>query len=433
MTPQANLMIMAAVDPTREADLRALLQTMNIQPDRVDPHNPLLPFAEFDRLHFCRLLILDDLTLDDITIYGLPRVDYPKYLALMCDFDGAADSFLRELAQRAGDGLQRIFAHCQDYSANANLLAWMRAHNMTAAASYVNWVGRTARQVREEEALRQLLESSIEANAPSFATLQPRQIYDRLLCAVAIATKNGRLTLTPEQPTPPGWQAHNLLHLLAVPLLLLLASPLLLVYLPIFLVQLRLHERADAVLAPRVDPSHADLLASIEDYDVTNQFSAMGTLKPGLFRQLTTRFVLLAIDYTARHVFNRSRLGRVTTIHFARWVRLDGGRRVIFASNYDGGLESYMDDFINKVAFGLNIVFSNGVGYPRTNWLILDGAKDEQNFKNYLRRHQMPTQVWYNAHPGLTALDRKRNMLIREGIEKTAMSDEEIQQWLRLL
>ena len=49
---------------------------------------------------------------------------------------------------------------------------------------------------------------------------------------------------------------------------------------------------------------------------------------------------------------------------------------------------------------------------------VLDGAKDEQKFKDYLRRHQMPTQAWYNAHPGLTALDKWRNTLIREGLEQ---------------
>jgi hypothetical protein len=91
-----------------------------------------------------------------------------------------------------------------------------------------------------------------------------------------------------------------------------------------------------------------------------------------------------------------------------------------------------MDDFINKVAFGLNIVFSNGIGYPRTNWLILDGAKDEQKFKDFLRRHQMPTQMWYNAHPALTALDRRRNALIREGLEKPSMTDSEARTWLQL-
>ena len=39
---------------------------------------------------------------------------------------------------------------------------------------------------------------------------------------------------------------------------------------------------------------------------------------------------------------------------------------MIFCSNYDGSVESYMDDFINKTGFGLNASFSNGIGYPRT-------------------------------------------------------------------
>ena len=40
-----------------------------------------------------------------------------------------------------------------------------------------------------------------------------------------------------------------------------------------------------------------------------------------------------------------------------------------------------MDDFINKVGFGLNVVFSNGIGYPRTNWLIFDGCADELKYQ----------------------------------------------------
>jgi hypothetical protein len=62
----------------------------------------------------------------------------------------------------------------------------------------------------------------------------------------------------------------------------------------------------------------------------------------------------------------------------------------------------------------------------------LEGAKNEQKFKDFLRRHQIPTQVWYNAYPGLTALDRKRNALIREGLEQSSMTDSEIRQWLQL-
>jgi hypothetical protein len=144
-------------------------------------------------------------------------------------------------------------------------------------------------------------------------------------------------------------------------------------------------------------------------------------------------FVLLIIDYAARHVYKRGGLARVRSIHFARWVFLDNRQRIIFLSNYDGSLESYMDDFINKVGFGLNVVFSNGIGYPRTNWLLLNGCSDERKFKEYLRRHQMPTQVWYKAYPGLTALDLERNVRIRQGLESSSMRDDNARKWVALL
>jgi len=92
-----------------------------------------------------------------------------------------------------------------------------------------------------------------------------------------------------------------------------------------------------------------------------------------------------------------------------------------------------MDDFINKVAYGLNLVFSNGVGYPRTSWLLLGGAKHEQPFKNYLRRHQVPTQVWYKAYPGLTAADLATNTMIREGLQSASMRENDARAWLALI
>ena len=425
-------MILATINPSGEAELRRLLASMNHEPGLLDPLNALVPFGQFDRLHFARILILDDQTLNDITVYDLPRVDYPTYLAILGDCDGPSDELLAEMVERAGDGLRRIFALCDGYTPDIDLLTWIKSNNVSPAANYVNWVGRTVRQVGEEETLRQALEKFLQENSVSLRPMQPRQVRDVLKKFVATEEQSGRIILTPPEPTPLGWQLCNLLHLVGMPILLLIVSPLLLLALPFFLFQLRRCERSDPEIAPRVDPAHANLLASLEDHGVTNQFSAMGSIKPGLFRRLTIILVLEAIDYTARHIFNRGRLARVTTIQFARWVFLDGKKRVIFASNYDGSLESYMDDFINKVSFGLNIVFSNGVGYPRTSWLLLDGAKDEQTFKDYLRRHQMPTQAWYNAYPGLTALDKRRNALIREGLEKSWMTDSEIQEWLRL-
>ena len=425
-------MIVAEINLQREAELRGLLSGMNRAPGIVDPLNAVVPFRKFDQLHFARFVILKDETLNDITAYGLARVEYPTYLVFLGDVDGEAEDFLEKVAERAGSGLRNIFSHCAGFTESVDLLSWMKARNTAPATIYVNWIGRTVRQVDEEEALHQSLQRYTRENSETLRAISTRQVREMMKGFIAEEKKAGRITLTPEKPTPFVWRLGNLLHLVGVPLLLLAAAPLLLLYLPFFLIKLRRLETTDPEIAPRVDPAHADQLALLEDHDVTNQFSALGSLKPGLFRLSTISFLLWVIDYTTKHIYNRGRLARVSTIHFARWVFLDDKKRLLFASNYDGSLESYMDDFINKVGFGLNVVFSNGLGYPRTNWLFLDGAKDEQKFKNFLRRHQLPTEVWYNAHPGLTVLDKRRNMLIRKGLEQQSMTEPEIQEWLDL-
>ena len=425
-------MILAAITPSREADLRSLLAGMNRGPGVVDPGNALISFERFHQLHFARIVILDDQTLNDITAYGLDRVDFPTYVAFLGDIDGAADDFFSEMVEKAGDGLRKLFAHCEGYKSGDDLLAWIKARNLAPAANYVNWLGRTVQQIREENVLWRTLQNFVQDNSDSLRGMQPAQVRRSIQDFVASQMRTGAVTLTPPRPAPPGWSMRNFAHLVGVPLLFLILLPLFLLALPFAAIHLRRCERSDPEIAPRVNPEHALSLSSLEDHEVTNQFSAMGSLKPGPFRRFIMILILVAIEYTTRHIFNRGRLARVTSIQFARWVFLDKRKRVIFISNYDGSLESYMDDFINKVGFGLNVVFSNGIGYPRTDWLLLKGSKDEQTFKNYLRRHQMPTQVWYNAFPGLTALDKRRNALIREGLEKPSMPVTEIQEWLRL-
>ena len=421
MTPQSHLTIVAPIRAGRVDDLRSLLLSMNQLPGVADPANALIPFGRLSELHFARLVILEDQTLEDIRAYGLPQPVYPVYLAFFCDFDGTLDEFLNKLADCAHAGLTRIFGYCNGFSPEAGLVAWMKQHHREPATTYVNWLGRTMLQVREEEALRRAIRSWLDAES-SRTKLSPCELQNALRSYVNSEQSAGRLTLTPEPPTPVVWGLQNIAHLVAVPLLLLVLLPFLILYAPVFVFQLRRRERADPEITPRPDLSHANQLAALEDHDVTNQFSAFGSVKPGLFRRWTLVFVLWIINYTTRHIFNRGRLARVTTIHFARWVFLDDKKRLFFASNYDGSLDSYMDDFIDKVAFGLNVVFSNGIGYPTTNWLVLDGAKDEQKFKYYIRRHELPTEVWYNGHPGLTALDLQRNTLIRKGLECFAFS-----------
>jgi hypothetical protein len=54
MTPQSSFMVLAPIDPAREMDLRQLLDSMNDAPGRVNASNAVIPFGQFDTLHFAR-------------------------------------------------------------------------------------------------------------------------------------------------------------------------------------------------------------------------------------------------------------------------------------------------------------------------------------------------------------------------------------------
>jgi hypothetical protein len=304
----------------------------------------------------------------------------------------------------------------------------MQAHSAAPAAQYVNWVGRTVQQIREEAALHAALSERLR-NTAAFAEQSALDIHRQLAASV----QQDGPQLTPPASTSLAWLASKIGNMIGVPIALVVLLPFFVVYAPFFIWELRRREKSDAVVAPRPTPDHVHALSLLEDHDVTNQFSAFGTVKPGWFRLSTLILIFWVLNFSTRQIYTRGRLARVGTIHFARWVFMDNHRRLLFASNYDGSLDSYMDDFINKVAYGLNLVFSNGVGYPRTKFLLSGGAKEEMTFKYYLRRHQVPTQVWYKAYPGVTTADLARNTEIREGLESQTMTEAEARRWLAMI
>jgi hypothetical protein len=410
MPYQRALTIVAPLRAGARPELERLLATMG---DGV-ANGTVLDFAALSGVHFARLAVVEE-------DQGLPG-----HLILMSDFDVSPGQHLGELA--AQEGIDRLFGHCDGYSAG-DRLGYLRRHTVKEAATYVNTRGRTRRQIEQEAELRDAIEDFLDrgdwaGRDPGEIRRAVREHVQRspaLAWALGPAERPGRLARLREK-----------LHLVAIPLLLLPLLPLLLLALPFFAVALWLHEHRDA--APHVQPPQERVLelAALEDHIVQNPFMAVGHVKPGRFRGTLLTLVLFGLDFTTRHVFNRGVLSGVKTIHFARWVFLDGKRRMFFASNYDGSMESYMDDFIDKVAWGLNLVFSNGVGYPKTRWLVLGGARHETAFKDYLRVHQVPTRVWYSAYGGLTALNIAQNERIRAGLHGTLGGEDE-RRWVQSL
>ena len=173
-------------------------------------------------LHVARFLIVDDRTVADNRVYGIQAPVYPRGLTFLGDVDGDADEFLADVSTRASAGLRAIFACCEGFTAETDLLQWMRAHQVPAAAVYVNWRGRTVRQVREDAALRDAVERHVNRLTPEIERLTPRQIHERLRDLVKVDVRAGRLTLSADAPTPMGWRIANLLHLASLPAVILI-------------------------------------------------------------------------------------------------------------------------------------------------------------------------------------------------------------------
>jgi len=413
---QSAVTIAAHVRPGETAALGELLASMG---DGV-ANGSVLDLGALSEVHFARFFLLEETT----DLEGKPMAASLVYLA---DFDVSREEHLAELA--AASGVDEVFGHCEGWSPG-DRLGFLHAHVIQEQARYVNRPGRGSEQIRREGELRDALELFLDGQ-DYLEGIDPVATRGMLVDYVR-GEPSLAWALEPEPGPSFGRRARETAHLVLIPLGLLIVSPLLLLAAPVYAILLRRHERADEAENLLPDEETVQRLAALEDHVVQNPFTAIGFVKPGPFRRMTILGVLQGIAFAARHVFNRGSLAGVKTIHFARWVFLDEGRRVFFASNYDGSLESYMDDFIDQISWGLNIVFSNGFGYPKTRWLVLDGSRDELAFKHYLRRHQVPTHVWHSAYPRLTAANVARNEKIRKGLHGD-MGREEAAEWLQLL
>jgi hypothetical protein len=414
---QSAVTVIAEISRGQESALRRRLEELGEDA----ANNAVLPFGRFPMVHFARFFVLES----SADLDGRPLA--PR-LVFFADVDGPQDAFLRELAQKAPAGLDDIFGFCVGFSGH-DQLGFLRSRAVGAAARYVNTIGRTVQQIKQEAQLHDALEAFLDSR--SWRGVAPSEVRKALQEFV-----NSEPTLAwarkPAPPPGPLYRAREWLRFGIVVLVVIVLLPLIVLGLPIFAILLRRHEQSDRPRDIKPDDDHVEMLAAHEDHSVQNPFTSGGLLKRGWFRRLTATIVLAGTDFLTRHIFNRANLIGVKTIHFGRWVFIDDKRRVLFATSYDGSLENYMDDFIDKIAWGLNIQFSNGLDYPPTNWLVKNGARNEQVFKRFNLTHQIVAPFWYAAYQGLTALNIDNNAEIRAGLFG-ALDEAATRRWLRRL
>jgi hypothetical protein len=379
----------------------------------------VIPFGKLGRVHFARVVLFDEAS-------DLQGRRLPAQLALMTNVDAPLDAHLTDLATVCGPGLDEVFGHCEGYPAMAarspaEREGFLRRHSVRSRAFYVNRPGRTVGQVLEEERLRRAINDHLDS--ADFSGQSSTAVRQAILDFVS-GRPDLRWALIPAAAPSLAWRLREVVHAVLNVLLALLLAPVLVLVLPLFVIVLRTREKRDRPDTSQAAPEAVARFRADEDYWVQNQITAAGLFKPGWFRWLTATVILRATDFAIRHIYNRGFLAGLNTIHFARWVPLDGGRRLFFTSNYDGSLESYMNDFIDKAAWGLNAIFSSGDGFPRTSFLFCGGITDEKAYKRFLPTRQVHSRVWYSAYPHLTTKNLANNAEIRRGLSLRLDADE---------
>jgi Dyp-type peroxidase family len=451
-TRQFAGLVLAPVLPSMLGDLRKLLaeigrETSDVMRGR-PPANTLLPFHEIESIHYARLVLVEQPDATAPLLAFSTNYDGPEGEST-CSAARARRTHIADLVRQAGPGLERVFACCQGFRPG-RLEAYLFRYQRKASTFYVGSSGRSRNQILWEAELRRRVDAILDAR--DFAKLPAEAVQRAVL--ERLAADEVMIPTFPEQPDLTGRvvAAKTAIALIALALVAATAYGLhaalpadtfrggpvrgmlgtaILALLTLgavagaFVWRFRRLETTDAQFQPEFSLAAHQRFATAaqgENQFLQNQLSHLVRIKPGLLRPLLIRIVFAGLQFLARNVYNHGKLGGIPSIHFARWVLIPK-RGVLFFSNFDSSWESYLGDFIDQASSGLTAVWSNTVGYPRTDWLLTAGSRDAARFLAWTRHHQIPSQVWYSAYPGLSIANVNVNTEIRRGLGDPAAMD----------
>ncbi|MBO9699025.1 MAG: hypothetical protein J7604_02385 [Sporocytophaga sp.] len=417
MVTHGALTVYAKIKPGMVEQLRSKLYEINTPPNDIET-NPIVPFKKISTIHFARFVILDEAR-------DLKGEIINPSLVFSSNYDKPLNKHIEELVQGAGPGLHDIYHHCVGFERGDDLIAFLNKHKMPCAAFYKGTPYRSVARILREAQLREEMADFIDKETKSDKGINGHTLRNKIVEYVNSEKKYSWIKNN-ENPTfiwKLWFQISKFLCLVALTVVAILAAIC-------AVVPIRIKERKDSSEKNVLEEEKILKLVKEEDKIVQNQLTHLVDIKPGWFRLITLKFVLFTINLLAIYKFNKGELGSIPSIHFARWVIIDNGRRLLFFSNFDGSWENYLGDFVDKAAVGLTGVWSNTVDFPQTKFLIFEGATDEQKFKTWTRAHQIPTQVWYSAYKLLSVQNIHNNSAIRKGLTET-MSDKQIKEWLK--
>jgi len=356
------LTVVAKIKPGEMEALRDTLLEVGANP----ASNDFIRFGDGTSTHLANWVILND-------------PDNAFRLFFASNHDGDLAAYTQELL-RVGPGIDSIFGHCEGYEGRDRLLDFLRRHSYSSQTFFAGFPKETVTSMRTKIAIREQLEALLDA--PNNVTFVSHGKLRTLLAEVD--------SIAPRR-TGPQWS--GILARIRAALYHAFFSAIL--ALARWYGQRRVDRHCVGVASNLSQPR---LAAGLSDADhMTNMID----VKPGFLWLL--RFSLAFMEFLARFAFPPGELGGVKTIHFARWVLIDQGRRLLFQSRFDGTWDNYMGDFVDNIAWGLDAIWSNTVGYPSA------GMNDIDAFKRFIRDRQFAHLAVYEAYPQESVLNLMRD------------------------
>ena len=392
-----------------------------MNPLNLSAEKDFFPLETLPNVHFARWIVVPSKNPQGTKTYGCSLV----YAA---NLDGDTTAHLQQLATQLSSGLDQILDFCEGYPAPADRnestrMAYLKKYTIKTPGFYVGAPNRSVEQIKNEQKLHLDLQAFIKTNGSQWTT--EKEAYQAIRKYV---DDNSEYDWAREHYKLPkiNW---FMMILLVVGLLIFLPVLLLWTLLIHFFYELR--AKPFGFTVNQVDENALRSLKEEEDIIYQNQLSQVFETKTGL-RRLWLHFSLWFASYLAKYFAVGGQLLGTPTIHFARWVLIDGGKRFVFFSNFDGSFDEYLGDFVDHSGWGLNAIYGASIGYPRTFMIFGGGAYKILEFMGWGRYTQVHSQLWYSAYPWLGLQQIVANSELRtELFNSGTLNDKQIHDLLR--
>ena len=420
MARQKAIALQIYIKQGKEDDVKQKISELGNPSNVMQPS--MLSHESFPKVHFMRFLVAPATT--------IKGKDIGASLLYSANLDSSVEEHYKDLATTIGEFLHELFLLCEGYDFpefdKKNLIPFMQAHFLKTPAFYVGAPNRSVDRIHMEDQLRRDVAEFVNTTDKKMDS--PVATLNAIHEWLASDANKDRYTLSEtSSKTPRIWWIPAFFTLIIACILLIFMGVIIFPFIHFF------YERRNKPLGLDLNQLNAAELEKKEAAENTvyqNQLSQVFITKGGL-RRFVLWVNLRLTQILANNIFVKGKLLGTPTIHFARWMMIDGGKRFVFFSNFDGSYDEYLGDFVDNSGWGLNAIYGASEGYPTTFWGLGGGAYKIAQFLGWGRYWQVETQAWYSAYPNLGLSQIINNSLLREGLYKGRMSSKKIERLLR--